>query len=92
VRITHPFHPLAGQELEFVKRRKSWGADHVFFYDSAGQLLSLPAEWTDLVPPDLFVVVSAGRSPFHIDDLLALCELLAAKRAGDSSRVKRIMP
>ncbi|MHB1713213.1 MAG: DUF5372 family protein, partial [Acidimicrobiales bacterium] len=23
VRLTHPFHPLAGQELEFVKRRKN---------------------------------------------------------------------
>ena len=64
--MTHPFHPLAGQELEFVKRRKSWQLDRVYVYDTAGELVSLPAEWTDVVAPDPFVVVSAGRSPFHI--------------------------
>lgn len=66
--MTHPFHPLFGEEFEFLKRRKSWGADHVFFYNHEGQLVSLPAEWTDVVPPDPFVVISGGRSPFHIDD------------------------
>ena len=61
VRVTHPFHPRFGQELEFVKRLVTWRVDRVFFFDEAGALGSLPAEWTDLAPPDGFVVVAHGR-------------------------------
>ena len=75
--MTHPFHPLAGREFEFVKRRKNWRQDRVYIYDAAGKLVSLPAEWTDVVAADPFVVVSAGRSPFHVAGLLELSELVA---------------
>jgi Family of unknown function (DUF5372) len=78
VRVTHPFHPLAGQEFEFVKRRRNWQLDRVYVVDGEGELVSLPAEWTDAVPVDPFVVVSGGRAPFHIEGLLALSELVAA--------------
>jgi len=37
----------------------------------------MPAAWTDVVEPDPFLVVSAGRSNFRIDDLLALVALVA---------------
>ncbi len=60
MRVTHPFHPLCGQEFEFVKRRRNWRQDRVYFYDGAGELVSLPAEWTDVVAADPFVVVAAG--------------------------------
>lgn len=91
VLVTHPFHPLTGQRLEFVKRRKNWRADRVYVYDPAGELLSLPAEWTDWMTPDPFLVVADGRSPFHIDGLVALVEVierLGASRPG----VKRTTP
>lgn len=78
VRVTHPFHPWAGRELEFVKRRNNWRADRVYVREETGALVSLPAEWTDLVPEDPFVVVAAGRVPFHLDGLLALSELVAS--------------
>jgi len=95
VRVTHPFHPLAGGEFEFVKRRRNWRADRVYFFDG-GELVSLPAEWTDAVPADPFVVVSSGRAPFHVDGLLELSELVAGLMAGRSpersSGVKRTMP
>jgi hypothetical protein len=65
VRVTHPFHPLFGRELEFVKRRRNWRADRVYVFDPNGLLLSLPVEWTDVVAEDPFMVVAAGRSPFH---------------------------
>jgi hypothetical protein len=61
VRVTHPFHPLAGREPEFVKRRNNWRADRVYIRDGSGELVSLPAEWTDVVAEDPFVVV-AGRA------------------------------
>jgi Family of unknown function (DUF5372) len=84
VRVTHPFHPLAGQEFAFVKRRRNWQLDRVYFYVGEGELVSLPAEWTDAAPADPFVVVSRGRAPFHIEALLALSErviAIAAERA-----------
>lgn len=70
--MTHPFHPWAGREFEFVKRRHNWQADRVYVRDDAGELVSLPAEWTDAVPEDPFVVVACGRAPFHLEGLLAL--------------------
>jgi hypothetical protein len=78
VRVTHPFHPLCGREFEFVARRNNWGEDRVCFHDERGELKSLPAAWTDVVEPDPFVVVAAGRSPFRVEDLLALADLLAS--------------
>jgi len=76
VRVTHPFHPLAGQEFEFVKRRKNWQLDRVYYFDAVGELATLPAEWTDVVAPDPFVVIASGRAPFRTEDLLALTELV----------------
>ena len=96
MRVTHPFHPLAGGEFEFVKRRRNWRADRVYFFDAAGELVVLPAEWTDVVSADAFVVVAAGRSPFHIAGLLELSELVAGMTPGRSAvggpSVKRTTP
>lgn len=76
VRVTHRFHPLFGQVLEFVKRRRNWDADRVYVYDAEGELVSLPVEWTDAVAEDPFVVIAAGRCPFRVEDLLKLAELV----------------
>jgi len=92
VRVTHPFHPLAGQELEFVKRRKSWQLDRVYVYDTAGELVSLPVEWTDVVALDPFVVVSGGRSLFHIGGLAELADLVVRLTADRPSSVKGTTP
>jgi hypothetical protein len=74
-RITHPFHPLAGNEYEMVARQRNWGQDRVFYYDPDGRLKSFPANITDLFPIDAFPRISAGRSAFRVDDLLELREL-----------------
>ena len=96
MRVTHPFHPLFDQDLEFVKRRRNWRADRVYVFDADGKLLSLPVEWTDVVAEDPFVVVAEGRSPFHTAGLLELAELVARMRAQRSSddtlTVHRITP
>jgi hypothetical protein len=89
VRVTHPFHPWAGRELEFVKRRNDWRADRVYVRDDADGLVSLPAEWTDAVPEDPFVVVAGGRAPFHLEGLLALAELVVSLVAARSSAEDR---
>ena len=90
VRVTYPFHPLAGRELEFVKRRHNWRADRVYVRDDAGGLLSLPAEWTDAVPEDPFVVVAGGRAPFHLAGLVELSELVASLSVGGLARDPRL--
>jgi hypothetical protein len=59
--------------------RQSWG-EPVFYYRNAkGRLASVPAHWTDTVPPDPVVALSAGRSPFRLEDLLELARLVAAR-------------
>jgi hypothetical protein len=45
-------------------------------------MCSLPATWTDVVGPDPFVVVSAGRSHFRPADLLQLAVLLCELTMG----------
>ena len=92
MRVTHPFHPLAGLEFEFVKRCRNWRHDRVHFVDGAGELASVPAEWTDVVAADAFVVVAAGRSPFHVAGLLELSEMVAQRSAGSSPSVNQITP
>ena len=92
--MTHPFHPLAGREFEFVAYRQNWGEDRVHLHEESGELFSLPAGWTDVVAADPFVVVAAGRCPFTTAGLLALADLIGRRRAqrGGIRDVKKIMP
>jgi len=92
--VTHPFHPLCGQDFEFVVYRQNWGEDRVHLHNENGQLFSLPAAWTDAVAADPFVVIAAGRAPFTTAGLLALADLagrLRAQRDG-AEAVKQITP
>ncbi len=82
MRVTHRFHPLCGHSFEVVKRPRTWQADLVFVLDAVGELVSMPAEWTDAVAPDPFVAVAAGRAAFRVEDLAALAELVARCRGG----------
>src|SRR3989304_4004889 len=81
VRVTHPFHPLFGQELEVVVHRHNWGEDRVYYRDRRGHLTSLPAGWASVVPEDAFVTVAAGRSRFRVEDLVALAALVLRLRS-----------
>ncbi len=77
VKITHPFHPKCGQELELVGYRRSWGRECVDCYDAERRLVTVPLQWTDATGvEDPFLVVSAGRSYFRVEDLLRLAELI----------------
>ncbi len=74
--MINPFNPLSGCDFEFVEHKLNWGEDRVWLHGENGQLFSLPAGWTDVVAPDLFVVVAAGRCPFTTDGLLAVADLI----------------
>ncbi len=75
-RVTHPFHPLNGQQFELITRKHTWGDDRVFYHDKEGRLRSINASWTSVVTPDPFVVISTGRSMFRVEDLLALVVMI----------------
>jgi len=79
-RVTHPFHPLFGQEFAIADRRQTWGEDRVYFHDTAGSLRRLPASWTSISADNLFESVSAGRSHFRTTDLLLLVAMIARQR------------
>jgi hypothetical protein len=74
--VTHPFHPLFGREFEVWYFRHNWGDERVNYYDDSESEASIPTGFTDLRPPDPFVVISAGRSLFRIADLLELGKLI----------------
>jgi len=76
VRITHPFHPQCGHELEVVCRRLHWGEDRIVYVRPNGALRSIATHLTDLVPQDEFRRVAGGSAAFSTVDLLALCSLL----------------
>jgi len=94
--VTHPFHPLFGEELEFVKRRRNWRADRVYVLDPNRLLLSLPVEWTDVVgrTPSWWWLLGGRRST--LSGCSDLAELVAGMRAerstDDPSGVNRTTP
>jgi len=88
--VTHPFHPLAGRSFDLVVRKRNWGEDRVSFFGDDGALTSIPAGWTDVDPPDPFVAISAGRSAFRVEDLVALASLLEGLRP--ARRRRRVRP
>jgi hypothetical protein len=76
VRVTHPFHPLFGRTFTLLSCCFNWGQQRVDLHDEQGNLLTLPAAWTDVVPPDPCVVIAAGRSAFRAADLVELAALV----------------
>ena len=94
MRVTHPFHPLCGEDFEFIEHRLNWGEDRACLRGGGGDLFCLPAAWTDAVALDPFTVIAAGRCPFATADLLAVAELIGRLRAQrDAGRdVRAITP
>jgi hypothetical protein len=75
--VTHPFHPLTGQQFPLIAQRLAWGEPRVFFRDPpTGRLRSLPTTWTNLAPPNPFVVLAAGHAILRFTDLQMLIHLL----------------
>ena len=74
--MTHPFHPLYGQQFEILNYRHNWGEYRVSFYETPEHVRSLPAAWTSVAPADPSVVLAAGRAAFRVADLLTLSHLI----------------
>jgi hypothetical protein len=74
--VTHPFHPLYGQQFEVLNYRHNWGEYRVTFYETPDLVRTMPAAWTSFASPDPEVNVAAGRAAFRVKDLLALTKLI----------------
>ena len=85
IRITHPFHPLCGQEFELVVRSHHWGENRVVYADVNGELRSITTDLTDFYPPDEFRQIADGRAAFRTIDLIGLWQVLDRLRRQDGS-------
>ena len=80
MRVTHPFHPLYGQELACVgERYNRYGRRLLLKIDEAA-VCSVPPQWTDLAAPDPEIVLGEGRALFRVADLLELARLVGQIR------------
>jgi hypothetical protein len=97
VRVTHPFHPLSGQQLACVGERYNYYGKRLLQRVDKATVCSVPPQWTDLVPPDPEIVLGQGRALFRVIDLMELAGLVPRLSAGkhDEERrpcVKPILP
>ncbi len=75
-RVTHPFHPRAGETFGLVSYRRSWRHESVDGLDSEGKLFTIALSWTDAAAEDPVLVLSGGRAHGRVNDLLRLAALL----------------
>ena len=76
-KITHPFHPLYPRTFKNIKCQRLQGRNYFVFVDHNGKKCNVPIAWTDASKQeDAFVIISAGRSYFRVEDLLRLRDLV----------------
>lgn len=78
VTVTHPFHPLSGQQLPWLKRRVLNGVPFVQLR-LGDNSVSLPEEWTDATGPacpsdDTARAIVSPRALAELIDLVARME------------------
>ena len=76
MRITHPFHPLSGEELVCIGERSNSYGRRLLLQVNDAIVCSVPLQWTDLVAPDPEIVIGEHRALFRVADLLELARLL----------------
>jgi hypothetical protein len=81
--VTHPFHPLSGQQLVCVGERYNRYGTTLLLETEDGSVRSVPPQWTDLVAPDPEIVMGERRAPFRVVDLLELARLVDRLRRDD---------
>lgn len=52
----------------------------MYFHKEGEHLVSVPANWTDIIPVDPVVQVAAGRALFRAVDLIELAQLIQRLR------------
>ncbi len=67
--------------------RHNWSQSRVYFYGRPRYAYLFACEWTDVWPPDPFVVWSAGRAAFRVADMLEL-RLISINSPKETSSMK----
>jgi hypothetical protein len=75
--VTHPFHPLRGQELLVLRRGVGRHREVLVVQQEDGREKQMPAAWTDLREPDEYVELTAGQARLRLPDLLQLTALVS---------------
>ena len=70
--VTHPFHPLAGQQLPCVGERYNRYGKTLLLKGGDGAVYAVRPQWTDVVAPDPEIVLGGRRALFRVTDLLEL--------------------
>ena len=77
MRITHPFHPLSGQQLACVGERFNRYGKRLLLQVDKSTVCSVPPQWTDVVASDPEVVIGEGRALLRLTDFIELARLVA---------------
>ena len=76
MRVTHPFHPLNGQQLPCVGERYNRYGKTLLLQSDDGVIYIVRPQWTDELAPDPEVVLGGQRAMFRVTDLLELANLI----------------
>lgn len=87
MRVTHPFHPLSGQQFTWVGERYNRYGRRLLLQIDDQIVCSVPPQWTDLVAPDPEIVMGERRALFRLADLVELARLV--ERLGQHDPVVR---
>ena len=76
VRITHPFHPLSGQQLACVGERFNRYGKRLLLQIDESRVCSVPPQWTDVVAPDAEIAIGNGSALLRLTDFIELARLV----------------
>ncbi len=76
MQVTHPFHPLGGQQLPCVGERYNRYGMTLLLKADDGAIYAVRPQWTDVVAPDPEIVLGGRRALFRVTDLLELACLV----------------
>jgi hypothetical protein len=88
VRITHPFHPLSGQQLACVGERFNRYGKRLLLKVDESTVCSVPPQWTDVVAPDPEIAIGNASALLRVTDFIELARLVARLAGTSRSQCK----
>ncbi|MCA9247222.1 MAG: hypothetical protein KDA42_08915 [Planctomycetales bacterium] len=88
VAITHPYHPLRGQQFSVLKKRRLGGMETLILRGTGGGTFSVPLAWTDRAKPDPWQAIGKNPPLLSAPSLASLVELLDLLSAQDDNGSK----
>ena len=82
--ITHPYHPLRGQQFPLLKIRRIGGVETGMLLGTDGTF-AVPLAWTDRAEPNPWQMIGKNPPLFSAQALASLVELVALFSARDDN-------